>query len=274
MNLSKNIFVPHEVYSARLNLEHIPIVEKWFYQDIEFFPSIVRDDPEFARYCLRMGHAYMKNLRDAWLRLSESNISTTMLGDDGFAWKYIPFDDHDVPKELTLVCAGAGTNISFEITIAEQYPGCRLYLLDPSPQAIKYVKSISLPSNIIFVEKGLALTSGSLSFTKPDIPGLGSLSSKNIVRGHETFDLEVTSLGDFMATHSIDAIDYLKFDIEGCEHEVIRSLADLPVLPSQIAFELDQPTPIWTCEKTLKFAMSLGYKLVDIWGTNVLMQLS
>ena len=90
----------------------------------------------------------------------------------------------------------------------------------------------------------------------------------------EYLEREVTSVADLAARLGLQYIEYLKFDIEGCEHEVIRSLSTLPRLPRQIAFELDQPTPIWSCEKTLRFAMSLGYKVTAIWGLNVLMQLS
>lgn len=273
MQFRKNLLVPSEVYSARVDLSHIPIVEQWFYEDIEFFPSRVRESPDFARYCLRMGHAYMANLGEQLRKLHGSHEAVESLGDKGYNWCY---DAHCLRGSTTaplFICAGAGTNISFEIELANAFPQSKIFLLDPSPQAVSYVKSLTLPPNIVFLEKGLAAASGTLSFLKPDVPGLGSLSAKSIVRGTEYFELEVTTITDLVGEYAIDEIHYLKFDIEGCEHDVVRSLASLPSLPRQIAFELDQPAPIWTCEKTLKYAMSLGYEIVSIWGLNVLMRL-
>lgn len=273
MNFSKNLLVPHEVYSARVNLDHIPIVERWFYEDIDFFPPAVREDPDFARYCLRMGHAYMSNLNEARRKIYGDDGEIKSLGDKGYNWCYDSKLFENEGGAPVFICAGAGTNISFEIELAKAYPAAKLFLLDPSPQAVLYVRRLDLPDNIIFLEQGLAGNPGTLRFLKPDVPGLGSLSAKAIVRGTEYFELEVTSVADLSARFGFQCIDYLKFDIEGCEHEVIRSLSALPLLPKQIAFELDQPTPIWTCEKTLRFAMSLGYRVAAIWGLNVLMQL-
>ena len=80
MNFNKNLLVPQEVYSARVNLERIPIVEHWFYEEVEFFPPQVREDSDFARYCLRMGHAYMVNLNEVRRKLYGDVDSIVSLG--------------------------------------------------------------------------------------------------------------------------------------------------------------------------------------------------
>ena len=273
MDLKKNLLVPEEVYSARVNDEHIPIVEKWFFEDINFFPDAVKKNKDFFSYCQRMGYAYMKNLNSKREKLYGNLNNIKTLGDENFTWKFNSAPLLNKKENYQFLCAGAGTNISFEIEMASQYPNSTLLLLDPSPQAITYVESLKLPPNIIFIKKGLAEKTGVLTFLKPNIKNIGSLSAKSINPGDEYYELEVTSLKDILNKFNISSIDYLKFDIEGCEHEVIRSFSSLENLPKQVAFEFDQPVPIWTCEKTILYLFSLGYEMISVWGLNILFQL-
>lgn len=264
----KKIFVPQEVYLNDVKKEYIHLVEEWFYQNIDFFPAQVREDLDFAHYGLRMGHAFMNNIKKQVP--TDSNLNVVSLGDEKFQWK---FDSSLISEdeESVFICAGAGTNISFEIALAEKYPNVPILLLDPSPQAIRYVSSLSLPKNITFISKGLSNKSGILNFLKPNVDNIGSLSSKSLVRGTEYLSLEVSSIADLIEEYQINNIDILKFDIEGSEHDVVRSLSELKFFPRQIAFEFDFPVPIWTVQETIKYAISLGYKVVDIWATNILM---
>lgn len=267
--MKKKPLVPREVYLNDVNTEYIHLVEKWFYEKKEFFPEQVRNDLDFSKYGVRMGYAYMNNLKTNFLDNSINDIVT--LGDEKFAWKFKKDLFENNISELVFVCAGVGTNCSFEVELANMYPNALILLLDPSPQAIKYISSVPLPQNIIFIPKGLSDKSGTLTFLKPNVPGIGSLSSKNLVRGTEYITLEVISIEDLIKQYNLTNIDLLKFDIEGSEHDVVNSLNNLSFLPRQIAFEFDNPVPIWTVQETLCKVFSLDYRLADIWSTNVLL---
>lgn len=273
--MKKHLLVPHEIYSARVNEAHIPIVEKYFFKNKKRFPRKLLEDKDFRNYAIRMGHAYMKNKSDELMKIAgqESIENYVQLGDKGFDW-IVPREYLEYDKSLCFICAGAGTNITFEFEIAKRIKNCHVHILDPSPQAIAHFSRLSKPKNISYHEIGLGKTSRYEWFYKPNTKGLGSLSSRGLALGDEKFRLEITSLIDFVEKYKINQIDYLKFDVEGCEHEVVKSLKLLISKPKYIAFELDQPTPIWICENTIKTACSLGYKPISIWGLNILMKLS
>jgi len=270
MNFTKNLLVPDYIYSARVDIGDIPFFEEAFYKDLEFYSEDIKATPERFKYGLRIGYGYMNMIKKNLYSLPE-NYTIKSLGDKGFEWRFVPelINKYDVKSSI---CAGAGTNVTFEISFAQEFPDINITLLDPSPQSIKHIERIKLPSNIKFLPVGFSNQDEVLKFHKPSTHGVGSLSALNLQPSDTFFELPVKRLLTILSEQNIEAknLCYLKFDIEGSEHVVIDDIIKSKLRPAHIAFEFDQPVPPWTMEKTLKKLIRYGYVIVDIWGLNVL----
>lgn len=270
MDFTKNLLVPDYIYSARVDVADIPFFEEAFYNDSEFYGEAIKSTPDRFNFGLRIGYVYMNSLKKNLYSLPRK-YTVQSLGDKGFEWKFVPelIDQYDIKNSI---CAGAGTNVTFEISFATQFPDISLTLLDPSPQSIKHIERIELPSNINFLPVGFSDRDEILKFHKPSTPGVGSLSALNLQPSDAYFELPVKQISTILREQDIDAknLCYLKFDIEGSEHVVVDNIIQSKLRPAQIAFEFDQPVPPWTMEKTLKKLIKYGYVIVDIWGLNVL----
>ncbi len=264
----KKPLIPDYLYSARVSEDDIPYFEDLYYEQVEFYPEDVKETELRFDYARRMGYVWMKQLEtrvDPYL-----NSKSILLGDENYQWSLSVNLLRSNPKPLA-ICAGAGTNISFEQELAAQFSNADVFLLDPSPQAIDHVNRQELPNNLTFLEKGLSGEDDVLRFHKPSLQGIGSLSALNLNPSEEFFDLPVLSVGTVM--DEIGAvgreIDYLKFDIEGSEHGVVDNLVETKTFPAQVAFELDQPVPPWKMEQTVRKLLLNGYALAKVWGLNV-----
>ena len=270
VSVRKNPLVPDYIYSARVDSGDVAFFEKAFFDDVEFYPEAYKETPERFEFAKRIGYAYMRQLRTD---VEEKALKTQIeeAGDEKFTWRFIPalLDRATAPQ---FICAGAGVNISFEIALAGRYPMADIVLLDPSPQAINHVRRLNLPKNLRFMEVGLSAADRNLQFYKPSTQGIGSLSALALHPGEESFELPVKKLSTIIDMSGFDAskLKYLKFDVEGSEHEVIGNMIAESIRPEQIAWEFDQPIPPWTMERTLKKICGFGYEIVDVWGLNVL----
>lgn len=145
------------------------------------------------------------------------------------------------PAELgpssTVLCAGAGNDISFEKALIERF-GCRVILLDPSPtgKATFGRDLISDPALLSFLPYGLAGEDGTFSFTAPEDPAEGSFSATRR-SGNHALDLECKSVPTLMAQLGWKRIDLLKMDIEGFEYGVLESLDQNKIDVRQICVE-------------------------------------
>lgn len=270
MNFTKSLLVPDYIYSARVDVADIPFFEEAFYNDVEFYNDEIKSTEDRFQYGLRIGYGYMNMIKKNLYLLPE-NYMISSLGDKGFEWRFVSqiISKYETKKSI---CAGAGTNITFETSFAQEFPDMNVTLLDPSPQAIKHIKKVELPSNLVFLPVGLSNQDEILKFHKPSTPGVGSLSTLNLQPSDTFFELPVKRVSTILSEQQIDSKDlcYLKFDIEGSEHVVIDDIIKSKLRPAHIAFEFDQPVPPWTMEKTLKKLINYGYIVIDIWGLNVL----
>ncbi|NEQ35834.1 MAG: FkbM family methyltransferase [Okeania sp. SIO3I5] len=270
MNLTKNLLVPDYIYSARVDVADIPFFEEAFYQDLEFYTEDIKSTSDRFNYGLRIGYGYMNMIKKNLYSLPEK-YTIKSLGDKGFDWRFVPelINKYDVKYSI---CAGAGTNITFETSFAQEFPDINITLLDPSPHSVKHIERIKLPSNLKFLPVGFSNKDEILKFHKPSTHGAGSLSTLNLQPSDTFFELPVKRILTILNEQNIEAknLCYLKFDIEGSEHAVIDDIIKSKLRPAHIAFEFDQPVPPWTMEKTLKKLIKYGYAIVDIWGLNVL----
>ena len=65
-----------------------------------------------------------------------------------------------------------------------------------------------------------------------------------------------------------ERIDLLKLDIEGAEHEVVRSMLEHGIRPTVVCMEIDQPVKPLAFLRTVRRVRGAGYALVavDSWN--------
>jgi hypothetical protein len=268
--MKKKPLVPDYIYAARLDERDIPFFEQQFYANVDFYSENIKTSMDRFKYGLRIGHCFMSKLEKEF-KAYPIKHSIASLGDAAFEWHFLPALFSKQVGQYA-ICAGAGSNISFETSLACEFPDIKVLVLDPSPQAINHVNALTLPSNLNFIPVGLSNKDHFETFFKPSTPGIGSLSVLHLHPGDECFSLPVKRLITILKDVGIEknCVSYLKFDIEGMEHFVIDDLIDSRLRPAQLAFEFDQPVPPWTIERTLKRLLCYNYTIVDIWGYNIL----
>ena len=276
----KKFFVPSYVYEAKriqeeiyklaVAPEDVSFLEKMCYERPRFYPDEVKASIPRFEYVKRASYVYMHSLAAQVSHQWKDQLVS--IGDKYYDWKYYP-SLLDKRLEQVFVCAGAGINISFEIALAEQFPDAQAVILDPSPQSVNTFENFHLPPNLEFIPVGLAGRDETLRFYKPNLPGVGSLSTCQLNPGDDYFELPVkcvkTILDDMGAIP--EQLSFLKFDVEGAEHEVIDYLIQTNILPNQITFEFDQPVPPWTVADTLRKLLTRGYEVADISELNILL---
>lgn len=171
-----------------------------------------------------MDRAYWKALRhDLFYRFlaRRPGLSLQTLGDisKDYAWTFCP---QNLGRHATVISAGAGHDISFELALARCFD-CRVILLDPSPTGLA---TMALPQNqhpnLLFLPCALMGHDGSVTLNQPGNPAEGSFSS--VVGTRAGPRVEGVCLLSLMKKYGLGQVDLLKIDIEGSEYEVMDSV--------------------------------------------------
>lgn len=151
-------------------------------------------------------------------------------------------DDHwhvclsGLTPQSTVVSAGVGTGISFELALAKR-AGCRIQLLDPTPTALHTMSLVENQHPLIdFRPVGLAGVSEPRSFAPPRDEAEGSY----FVEEHQATEgvwLPCEDLATIMHASGHERIDLLKMDIEGSEYEVVEQIIGAPLSVRQLCVE-------------------------------------
>jgi hypothetical protein len=138
-------------------------------------------------------------------------------------------------KDLNVISAGVGTDISFENEIIDKFSVKKIVLIDPSTES----QNIASSKKLTFEKAAL--------FTKMEekkifkVLGDKNLSLENLF-GSKHFDLINTITVDYvMKKHSYTKLDILKLDVEGVADKIIDNCLSNYILPDQICFELERP---------------------------------
>ena len=173
----------------------------------------------------------------------------------------------NLSKEIFVISAGCGEDISFDIELANKFSGI-VVLVDPTPKSKFHVTSvlerIGVPgsraysstglqpvnsydlSNVVhgqlkFVPKALWNTKGFISFFPPENPDGISYSIGNLQRTNSgVIEVETSTIPELMADYQQFTIDILKLDIEGAEFEVLKHMFSCQIFPKQILVEIDE----------------------------------
>lgn len=184
------------------------------------------------------------------------------LGDDYGSWvintKCITNKKNKNNKnnELIYYGVGCGENIDFDIELLIKY-NFNIYLFDPTPRSIKYVKPIlnklkenkKYKNKIKFTPEGLGINKKNEIFLQQkneehvslikDTDGINKENYK--VNKTDKIILKLNTLQNWMNKYNHTYIDILKIDIESSEYEVLLYLFSINFTPfKQILIEYHQ----------------------------------
>ena len=195
------------------------------------------------------------------------------------------------------VFCGAGEDISFDVGFAAKY-SADVFIVDPTPRAVSHVNSVLsrlgspattsyvsggnqdptsydlsniTPNQIKLIKFALWNKSCILKFFAPRNPSHVSYSILNYQNNYVTqgsfLEVEARTINHLISDKILPLfIEILKLDIEGAEHEVIKTMLDDGVFPRQLLVEYDELLAgsvrgILRFRKTHKLLESSGYRL-------------
>ncbi|MHB8466661.1 MAG: FkbM family methyltransferase [Acidimicrobiales bacterium] len=195
-----------------------------------------------------------------WLLRPTTRPDLVRLGSAYGGW-WIPRDI--IGAETVAYCAGAGEDISFDLSLHEA--GCRVVTFDPTPRSIAYVSSVAPnDASFQFLPVGWWSEDTELRFFAPRDPRHVSHSIVNLQRTDEFFLGRVKPVWRLMEELGDTNVDLIKMDIEGAEYEVIGSLLKAGPLPAVLCVEFDQPQPLWRTFSAVMRLRVAGYSLAKI----------
>lgn len=221
--------------------------------------------------------------------VSEPRVPLVRLGTEYGGWS-VPVEG--IGPDDTVVSAGAGEDISFDIELAKKFKP-RIVIVDPTPRArhhydettrlIRNGEAAPVNNNPDVLYDAAAGDIEHISFSpvglwdKDDTvrffpPANDSHVSHSIDNMHETeggFDAECVTLDTLMERESINDISVLKMDIEGAEYAVIDYMLGHAIKPRYLMIEFhpgqDEQERVKRT-RTNEYVSKLeqfGYKLVE-----------
>ena len=188
------------------------------------------------------------------------------------------------------ICCGAGEDISFDVALNSSWD-MRVVCVDPTPRAIRHVESLLAahgegrpmlieagplyydlsgfrPTAFHFVGCAVWSRDGVIDLYAPSNPSFVSYSALNLQHTSERIQVCARTLDSLLRELGVGHVSVLKLDIEGAEHEVLRSMLRSPIRPDQVLVEFDQVnqplTPLFWIELigTIRQLRTAGYNLV------------
>lgn len=136
--------------------------------------------------------------------------------------------EYSVPNiSAPRVIVDAGANIGVaSVYFCVRYPGARVYAIEPDPDVCTVLrKNLAAFPNASVRECALSDIDGTIDFhIHPTSSIASSLQSR--AAGERILAVPSRKLDTFMKEQGMGAIDILKFDIEGAEEQLLRSIKD------------------------------------------------
>jgi FkbM family methyltransferase len=132
----------------------------------------------------------------------------------------------DIPEPRVVVDAGANIGVA-SVYFCLRYPGAQLYAVEPDPGVCKTLqKNLAAFPHASVHQCALSDVDGAVDLhVHPTSSIASSLSAR--VYGDRVVSVSSRTLDTFRNEHGIGTIDLLKFDIEGAEDRMLRSIKDL-----------------------------------------------
>lgn len=172
-----------------------------------------------------------------------------------------------IDSESVVLSFGLGQDISFDLAVIDKF-GSTVHGFDPTPKSAKWIQDQDLPAQFKYHSVGLAGKNGTITFFAPSNPNFASWSATSDAGNRSAkVELPVKSIDFLIRELDLKIIDVLKMDIEGSENEVIDSLKDSEIRPSQILVEFHHRihnTDFAKTKSAIETLESLGYRLFHI----------
>lgn len=225
----------------------------------------------------------------------QKNFETKRLGTEYGGWNLI---DSQELNNKTIISAGCGEDISFDIDFLNMYGG-KIILVDPTPRSIKHLeqvldsvgnkktkdyieggnqqiesydlenvqtKQLIVKNFALYKEDGITV-----KFYPPKNPEHVSHSISNWQKGesdsNKSIEVETITVKKIMKEYGLDKLELIKLDIEGAENQVLPSLIKNKILPNQILVEFDELhtlnfSPYFKATKIIINLLLNGYCLI------------
>lgn len=169
--------------------------------------------------------------------------------------------------ESVVYSGGVGEDISFELDLISQF-GCKIHVFDPSPAGASTIaRTAHHTDNLHFKALGLAGSSAPMHFQAKEWEKETFFYKERdeVTSDFHEVTVPCTTIAEEMRANGHSRIDLLKIDIEGFEHEVLKSCIGQAILPRQICVEFHHFFPNGsksTTAKTIWMLRRAGYRLV------------
>lgn len=190
-------------------------------------------------------------------------------GSDYGAWGVVQGILNETSSVLSF---GVGTDASFDLALIQKY-GLKLQAFDPTPRSAEWVASKIKDDRFVFHPYAISDQDGELEFFLPSDSNMvsGSIAHREGL-GSQSFRVKALSPKSVYEYLKIQAVDYMKMDIEGAEYSVIPKICELEreSLPKQLAIEFHHFFPNLKNEDTLDAVRLLkkqGYRIAWSSGT-------
>jgi FkbM family methyltransferase len=157
------------------------------------------------------------------------------------------------------VCVGAGLDISFDLELVRL--GYRVYTADPTPAAVEYVTSMA--PDLTFLPLGVSDTTGDVEFVQDSRQSALWTIGRGRDKTTPTSLFPVVTVKDLLASINDPVVAVLKLDIEGMEHDVIRSMIRDNVQPAVFCVDFDDKRLRKILQSTSRLR-AYGYELYQI----------
>tara|TARA_R100001129_G_scaffold57523_1_gene39612 strand:+ start:127 stop:747 length:621 start_codon:yes stop_codon:yes gene_type:complete len=165
-----------------------------------------------------------------------------------------------VPKDSTVISAGVGEDISFDLQLIKS-KSCNVVGIDPTEKSARYIRN-NPNDNFRFIQKALYSDSNQkIKMYKNQNPEWVSESitpTHNMVSEKDYYSATTISIGDLLEEYN--NVSILKMDIEGSEYKVLNNLKQLTI--PQVCVEFHHFCTDYKLEETkkcIKHLMQLGY---------------
>ena len=179
-------------------------------------------------------------------------------------WSFSP---EGLSRGSIVYSLGVGDDVGFDLALIERF-GATVHAFDPTPGAVEWVSSRTLPSEFHFHPVGIADFDGVAEFSAPVAEGnvCFTLLDREGGRG-PSIQAEVRRLPTIVGELGHRHIDLLKMDIEGAEYTVIPDLIRSGIPVRQILVEFHHRFKNVGNERTreaVDLLLANGYRILHI----------
>jgi|SRR5690554_21287 len=130
-------------------------------------------------------------------------------------------------------------DISFDLAISNTY-GCSVYMYDPTPSSISFMKMHQNNKKLIFSPFGVWTEEATLKFYEPKLGGSSSaICDKN--SSDKYFEAKCFKIEQLLIKNQHKHIHLFKADIEGAALPVIEQMLEQKIYPDQLVLEFERP---------------------------------